>query len=90
MSLKQQAGGPGGQDRVCPSLGRESPRAAPPPPPEPRLLWERTKSFLMESFTDLAWRPRLGPSPFLMMMERVCITVIKHAESLILWTAATA
>lgn len=35
MSLKQQAGGPGGQDRVCPSLGRESPRAAPPPPLSP-------------------------------------------------------
>lgn len=89
MSLKQQAGGPGGQDRVCPSPGREPP-ALLPLVPEPRLLWERTKSFLMESFTDLAWRPRLGPSPFLMMMERVCITVIKHAESLILWTAATA
>lgn len=40
MSLKQQAGGPGGQDRVCPSLGRESPRAAPPPPRAQAALGE--------------------------------------------------
>lgn len=40
MSLKQQAGGPGGQDRVCPSLGCESPALLPPLPSAQAALGE--------------------------------------------------
>lgn len=42
------------------------------------------KAFLMESFTNLAQCPGLRPSPFLMMIEGVCILAIKHTRLLIL------